>query len=258
MATPTSSPARPPEGGPGSLAALGDSMSRGFDACRLLADCVRASWATGTDPEVNSLATRLLADPRADSVNLARTGAAMADLPGQAERAVRHRPELVTVLMGANDACRSGVASMTPVESFRADFREALRTLREGLPETEVFVASVPDLYRLWEQGRGSDQAKQVWALGICPSMLAEPDAVGPAAVERRQAVRDRVVAYNRVLEEECGRDRRCRYDGGAVFRFRFTGAQLSPWDWFHPSREGQRRLAELAYRVIAGERPAG
>ena len=43
----------------------------------------------------------------------------------------------------------------------------------------------------------------------------------------------------------------RCRYDGGALFEYRFTKAELSRWDWFHPSKQGQRKLAELAYRGI-------
>src|SRR3954469_303336 len=45
---------------PASLAALGDSITRGFDACGLLADCPAASWATGRRADVDSLATRLL------------------------------------------------------------------------------------------------------------------------------------------------------------------------------------------------------
>lgn len=75
-------------------------------------------------------------------------------------------------------------------------------------------------------------------------------------AVARRDAVRERVVAYNGVLRDVCAKDRYCRYDGGAVFDFRFTGTQLSKWDWFHPSRDGQARLAEIAYRNITAPQP--
>ena len=41
-----------------------------------------------------------------------------------------------------------------------------------------------------------------------------------------------------------CEEDRYCRYDGDAVFDYRFGQAQLSQWDWFHPSRNGQAQLA--------------
>ncbi|MGG8406484.1 SGNH/GDSL hydrolase family protein, partial [Streptomyces sp. 12297] len=37
---------------PSSIAAVGDSITRGFDACSVLADCPEASWATGNDPAV--------------------------------------------------------------------------------------------------------------------------------------------------------------------------------------------------------------
>lgn len=238
---------------PASVAALGDSITRGFDACSLLADCPEVSWATGTRAEVDSLTARLLSSRQGAALNYAASGARMADLRDQAARAARDRPGLVTVLMGANDACRPSATLMTPVETFRAQFTAAMDTLRRGSPDTEVYVASVPDLRRLWDVGRGSPLARQVWALGVCPSILASPDADSPADTARRDAVRARVVAYNDVLREVCGRYPRCRYDGGAVFNAPFGTDELSPWDWFHPSARGQARLARLAYAGIEG-----
>ncbi|WP_242585351.1 SGNH/GDSL hydrolase family protein [Streptomyces sp. MST-110588] len=242
---------------PASVAALGDSITVGFDACSVLADCPRVSWATGTDPQVNSVARRLLKDPVGHSWNLARTGALMSELPAQVDAAVRHRPELVTILIGANDACRSTAAAMTPVAGFRADFRTAMTRLRRALPKTQVYVAAVPDLMRLWSQGRTSSLGKEIWKLGICGSMLRDPDDLGKAAADRRLGVRNRVMAYNAALKDVCAKDRLCRYDR-AVFDYRFTTDELSGWDWFHPGREGQRELAALAHREITRQEPAG
>ncbi|MFI0236270.1 SGNH/GDSL hydrolase family protein [Streptomyces sp. NPDC016845] len=238
---------------PRSLAAVGDSITRGFDACSVLSDCPEVSWATGTDAQVKSLAVRLLGKSRAKthSWNHARTGARMADLPAQMEQAGAERPDLVTVMAGANDACRPTVGAMTPVADFRADFEESLRQLRRAAPKAQVYVMSVPDLKRLWSQGRTNPLGKQVWKLGICASMLADPDAVDAAATARRDEVQQRVEAYNEVLEDVCAKDRRCRSDQGAVFGYRFDGDQLSQWDWFHPSKNGQARLAALAYRGV-------
>ncbi|MEU6986169.1 SGNH/GDSL hydrolase family protein [Streptomyces sp. NPDC046324] len=243
---------------PASLAAVGDSITRAFDACAVLADCPEVSWATGTDTGVNSLALRLLGAERVTdrSWNLARTGARMAELPQQMARAGARKPELVTVMMGANDACRDRVELMTPVEEFRADFEAALAALRKSAPKAQVYVTSVPDLKRLWAQGKDSPMGRQVWKLGICASMLADAQDLSAPAERRRTLVRDRVVAYNTVLEEVCAKDRRCRYDGGAVFGFRFDGRQLSPWDWFHPSKNGQARLAEIAHRQVTAPEP--
>ncbi|MGY0023807.1 SGNH/GDSL hydrolase family protein [Streptomyces sp. YJ-C3] len=243
---------------PRSVAAVGDSITRGFDACSVLSDCPEVSWATGTDAQVKSLAVRLLGKSRArtHSWNLARTGARMADLPAQMAQAGAERPELVTVMAGANDACRPTAAAMTPVADFRADFEEALRKLRRAAPKAQVYVMSVPDLKRLWSEGRANPLGKQIWKLGICASMLADPDAMDVAATERRDSVQERVEAYNEVLKDVCAKDRRCRSDEGAVFGYRFDGDQLSHWDWFHPSKNGQARLAALAYRGVTSQEP--
>ncbi|MFF3610716.1 SGNH/GDSL hydrolase family protein [Streptomyces sp. NPDC002580] len=243
---------------PRSMAAVGDSITRGFDACSVLSDCPEVSWATGSDPGVNSLAVRLLGTAGAAerSWNYAVTGARMADLPGQMARAVTRKPELVTVMAGANDACRSSTSAMTSVADFRTGFQDALRTLRRSLPKAQVYVSSVPDLKRLWSEGRGNPLGKQVWKLGICPSMLGDADALDTAATLRRGKVQGRVEAYNEVLREVCAKDRRCRFDGGAVFDYRFGTDQLSHWDWFHPSVDGQARLAEIAYRTVTAREP--
>ncbi|WP_073951950.1 SGNH/GDSL hydrolase family protein [Streptomyces kebangsaanensis] len=243
---------------PDSIAAIGDSITRGFDACMVLTDCPEASWATGGDASVNSLAVRLLGATGAAerSWNYAVTGSRMADLDDQMARAVRKRPELVAVMAGANDACRESTAAMTPVADFRAGFQAAMDTLRRALPKTQVYVASVPDLKRLWSEGRTNALGKQIWKLGICPSMLGDADALDAAAVKRRDTVQARVKAYNAVLKEVCAKDRLCRFDNNAVFDYRFGTEQLSHWDWFHPSRNGQARLAEIAYRTVTAKNP--
>jgi lysophospholipase L1-like esterase len=160
------------------------------------------------------------------------------------------------VLIGANDACRASVTDMTPTADFRADFTAAMQTLRHDLPTTEVYVASVPDLERLWSQGSKSLLGREVWKLGICPSMLKDSGDMGRAATERRRTVEQRVDAYDGVLKDVCDQDPLCRYDP-SVHDYRFTSAELSDWDWFHPGKEGQQRLADLAYRTITRKGPA-
>ncbi|MFJ8232394.1 SGNH/GDSL hydrolase family protein [Streptomyces sp. NPDC094448] len=241
---------------PGTIAAVGDSITRSFNACSVLADCPESSWSTGTDSRVRSLALRLIGDPATVSQrtwNYAKTGAEMADIPAQMTKAAARKPELVTVLVGANDACSDSADLMTPVEDFRASFTGALKQLRTVSPRSQVYVSSVPDLKRLWETGREDPVGRQIWKLGICASMLKDSEDLGPEATARRARVQERVVAYNTVLKDVCATDLRCRYDGGAVFSYAFEGDQLSRWDWFHPSRNGQSRLAEIAYRNITG-----
>ncbi|CAM5737310.1 SGNH/GDSL hydrolase family protein OS=Streptomyces tendae OX=1932 GN=GUR47_10520 PE=4 SV=1 [Streptomyces tendae] len=243
---------------PASVAAVGDSITRGFDACAVLSDCPEVSWATGSSAKVDSLAVRLLgkAGAAGHSWNYAVTGARMSDLTAQVKRAAEREPQLVAVMAGANDACRSTTGAMTPVADFRAQFEEAMATLRKRLPKAQVYVSSIPDLKRLWSQGRTNPLGKQVWKLGLCPSMLGDADSMDAAATLRRNTVRDRVTDYNEVLREVCAKDRRCRTDDGAVHAFRFGTDQLSHWDWFHPSVDGQARLAEIAYRTVTAKSP--
>ncbi|MFJ9075780.1 SGNH/GDSL hydrolase family protein [Streptomyces sp. NPDC102278] len=243
---------------PASIAAVGDSITRGFDACSVLADCPEVSWATGDDPEVDSLATRLIgaAEAPARSWNHAVTGSRMADLPGQLASAAAHKPDLVTVMVGSNDACRPLTSSMTSVADFRAGFERALAGLRAASPTSQVYVSSVPDLQRLWEQGKDLPMVRQIWKLGICQSMLADPLSLATGATSRREEVRARVVEYNEVLREVCAKDSLCRYDGGAVFQYPFSAKQLSRWDFFHPGKNGQARLAELAHRQVTAAEP--
>ncbi|AVZ72823.1 hypothetical protein SLUN_12115 [Streptomyces lunaelactis] len=243
---------------PDSIAAVGDSITRGFDACVVLSDCPEVSWATGTDAGVRSLALRLIGAPAVAerAWNYARTGADIRDLPEQMAKAAARKPELVTVMVGANDACRDSTAQMTPVEGFRASFKASMTQLRRTAPKAQVYVSSVPDLKRLWSTGRGNPLGMQIWKLGICASMLGNADDESPKAQQRRSLVHERVVAYNDVLKDVCAKDLRCRYDGGAVFDYRFSGEQLSRWDWFHPSKHGQGRLAEIAYRNVTSAKP--
>lgn len=236
---------------PRSIAALGDSITVGFHACMPLSDCPEASWATGTDPTVDSLARRLLDTPKGKTWNHAASGAVVSDLPSQAAKAVGDKPELATVLIGANDACADTTAAMTPVAEFEKDVRQSVRTLREGSPKTQILLVSVPDLVRMYEVGRTQQAARDVWKLGICQSLLVNPASTSTTDEARRKQVGERVTAYNKVLREVCTADERCRYDGDVVHRYRFTEAELSDWDWFHPSKRGQKVLARVLHKTV-------
>lgn len=246
-------PARPWNVRPASIAALGDSITRGFNACDPFEDCPDVSWATGTRSSVDSLAARLGDGGR--TWNLAESGAHAADLPAQARAAAAHHPALVTVLIGANDACAPDARAMTSVSAFRASLAKSLSYLHRTVPATEVLVASVPDLRHLWSVGRTDPLEKQLWRLGLCPAMLDDADSHSAAVTARRAAVADRIVAYNKVLGQECARYVRCRYDGGAVYRYPFGTGDLSKWDWFHPNQAGQARLARVLSAIAL--RPA-
>jgi lysophospholipase L1-like esterase len=246
---PARPPARPWNVHPVSVAAIGDSITAGFNACDPFADCPDASWATGSHNAVDSLSVRL--GDGGHSWNLARSGAHVTDLPRQAKAAAAHRPAMVTVLIGANDACAPDLGAMTSVGDFRTAFGDTLSYLHRTLPGTQILVASIPDLEHLWSVGRANPVEKQLWRLGLCPTMLKDADSQSAAARTRRTAVAARVTAYDAVLDQECARYKRCRYDGGAVHRYPFGTGELSKWDWFHPNKAGQAQLARILAAVV-------
>ena len=237
---------------PARMASLGDSITRGFNACGWFFDCTSRSWSTGSDSAVNSHYRRLAAVRSLTAYNVAKTGAKADKLPAQASSAVTQRATYATVLIGANDACTSSVSTMTSPDSFRASIRSGLQTLASGGVKT-VFVSSVPDIYQLWQVGKGSSSARAAWAAyGICQSMLRNPTSTQQADVDRRAQVRQRVVDYNTALAEECALVTGCVFDGNAVFGYQFTLGQLSSWDYFHPNTSGQAALSAVTWPKVS------
>ncbi|WP_434743676.1 GDSL-type esterase/lipase family protein [Micromonospora sp. SH-82] len=247
--------AAPPttQAAPTSMASLGDSITRGFNACGWYVDCTARSFSTGDNSAVNSHYLRIRALEPAISGrnhNAARTGAKSADMAGQAGTAVSQGAGYVTLLIGANDACTGSESAMTSTATFRANIDAALNRLRSGLPQARVLVISIPDVHRLWSVGKDSSGARSAWSLfGICQSLLANPTSTSQADTDRRNRVRQRVVDYNTQLAQACtAYGSNCRFDGNAVFRYPFTLNQLSTWDYFHPNSAGQQALASVSY----------
>ncbi|NUP00059.1 MAG: SGNH/GDSL hydrolase family protein [Nonomuraea sp.] len=237
---------------PETMAALGDSISTGFNSCGWYVSCGSRSWAAGDNTQVSShyLRLRRLAGTL-QRENYAVPGATSADLLGQVEKAIAAKADYVTILIGAQDACKRTEREMTPVSVYRQRLDAALGALRAGMPLARVFVASVPDLRRLWQVGKDSPIARTFWTIGkICQTMLADPASTKKADDERRARVRARVMAYNREAAGACAAmGPACDTDEGAIFSFPFTLDHVSKWDFFHPNLSGQRALAEQTFK---------
>jgi lysophospholipase L1-like esterase len=240
---------------PSSFDALGDSITRAFNtACPFYwTDCALTnSWATGSNSKVNSIYTRLSAFGPVTRYNDAVSGAKMVDLPGQATTAVGRNVEAVTILMGANDACGGSSGVMTEVSSYQANFEKAMATLSSGLPNADIKVGSIPDVYQLWELFYKNKSAVSAWqTFKMCESMLANPTSTAPADMERRTKVRHRIQEYNSVLQTVCAKYANCEYDGGAGFNTKFKAEHVSTADYFHPSVAGQALIAEVAWNTL-------
>jgi lysophospholipase L1-like esterase len=236
---------------PDSMAAIGDSITQAafMDAAHIGRSNPGSSWSTGNDDGdgISSHYERVLArnaNIAGRNFNHSVSGAKMRDAPAQAAAAVQQGAEYVTVLMGGNDVCASSKGTMTSASAYEDAFRKAMVTLTTGLPTARIYVVSVPDVYQLWSVLKGNLLAVLTWdTLKICQSMLARSNTEAD-----RQFVRTRNIDYNGVLRRVCAEYLQCRYDDDRVFNYRFTAADVSMVDYFHPSAAGQRNLAEITW----------
>jgi lysophospholipase L1-like esterase len=240
---------------PNAMAATGDSITRAYNTGFFpFTDNASASWSTGTNSTVMSHYSRLLAlSPRirGKNYNDARSGAKMQDLSGQMTTVNTQKVGYVTVLMGGNDVCTPSESTMTSVADYEAQFTTAMNTLTSGSPSALIFVATIPDVYQLWQLEKDNFTARATWALfSVCQSMLANPLSTEQADIDRRQRVRQREIDFNDALLRVCAAYRQCRSDGGAVFNTAFTTADVSTRDYFHPSLAGQAKLAAGTWAV--------
>lgn len=238
---------------PSSMSSVGDSITRGYNACGFYVDCTSRSWATGDYGPINSHYLRIKAKNPAitgKNYNDARSGAKMVELNGQVSTAGNRGVDYVTILIGANDACTSSEGTMTPVSTFRSQLDTALTTLKSKIPGSAVFISSIPDIKRLWSIGHHDLRALTAWtAYKVCQSMLANPTSHSATDEARRDRVRQRVVDFNTQLAEACtAYGPNCKFDDNATFGYQFVLSQVSPWDYFHPNESGQRTLASITY----------
>ncbi len=235
---------------PGTIAAIGDSMTRAADVCCWYGDHPHQSWSTGDASwdGITSHYERILAHKAViagRNFNDAVSGARMSDAPRQAGVTVTQGAKYVTILMGANDVCTGTIAGMTSVGTFRAQFQQTLSVLETGLPgSAHIFVSSIPNVLHLWQLFHDNAIASFIWdEANICQSMLSTANSDAD-----RQSVLDREVSFNGVLSEECAKYPNCRFDGLAVFHYQFSASQVSKLDFFHPSLSGQAALAQVTW----------
>jgi lysophospholipase L1-like esterase len=255
LLAPAAHAAKPGGGGssglPNVMAAIGDSITQAAntDGSNIGATNPEHSWSTGYDSGdvVFSHYERILAKNRSirdRGFNDSVSGARMDDAPAQAARAVSQGAQYVTIEMGGNDVCTSDWSNMTPVATYEAYFRQTLSTLVSGLPTAKIYVLSVPDVYQLWSLFHNDWYPSWVWnTFDVCQSML---DTANTEA--DRQFVRQRNIDFNAVLQRVCAEYTQCRFDNNAMFNYRFARSDVSGVDYFHPSLNGQKNIAQQSW----------
>jgi hypothetical protein len=236
---------------PNSIAVLGHSGATGesSDPNRPGVEVRANSWATGTNPAVNSLYLRILAENpgiEGHSFNLAQGGAKVRDLVRQARRAVslRPKPELVVIQIMDNDIVCP--ATVRHYASFRATFISALKTLARSAPKSRFFVVSqfgspttASKLFTVAERVRFGGS-------GPCSFFNGAGELV-PRELARLERT---IHGYEAQLRAGCKRFRQCRYDGGAFGRI-VDQREYVASDGNHFSIEGHAKAAAVAWSAL-------
>lgn len=223
------------DGAPRSIAALGASTSVGYSATAHSGPQPANSWVTGTNPKVHSIFLRLRQRNGAAerAFNAAEPGAGMLLLSVQAGR-IPKTADLVTVDMGTNDVCDRPATSLA---DFRFNLKDGLQAIAERAPAARVVVVSIRNELAIWD------------AVKTVPGAHAARSFCTPATTTSgRRALAKAIRVMNHELATACGRQPRCRYDGGAAFRIRWARSDVSSVDYFHPSISGQRKIADAVW----------
>jgi lysophospholipase L1-like esterase len=119
-----------------SYVALGDSFTAGRESA------LDERWA-------DRIAAALRAvNPALRYANLAADGATSADVLEQLPEAIARKPDLVTVICGANDVLLS---TRPDVAGYEERFSEILRRLRAALPKAAILTATAPEVWHFLE-----------------------------------------------------------------------------------------------------------
>jgi hypothetical protein len=259
------------------LSGIGDSIMQGFnaDSCgaSICFDEPEFSFAQGTSPEVRSLYSRF-DDPGKEFVSV--TGAAMIggsnNAEAQANRLCQQatRPNRIVILLGANDICRSDTTTTLPTaEEFSSALSDTLSVLVAescGLDRgSSIHVMSVPRIDLLQTSGiaKADVDCASIWQkFDICRLATDSP------SLETLQAIAAAVTAYNQSILDTVTRVQ-ANVDGSRELTlttdyvgsdpntsfgtYQFAPDDLSSLDCFHPSVQGQRKLACMAWESWQG-----
>ena len=244
---------------PGSITtvvAAGDSISRGFDInlnCALK-DCPQYAWSTGTTGSagtVTSIYSRiktLNGTTATTALNVAKTGAKVADLDRQLKLVPTGTKTNVNIMIGANDLCTTSTGTITSTVNFTTAFETALTNYIARNPDAKIYLSSIPNINGLYNTFSSTTLANTIWNNAkVCPTAL--PSTTATTAT--RAVVATREAEFNNALKTACTVKfvKNCRWDNMATYNYVFTASDVSTVDYFHPSVAGQNKIAALAWK---------
>jgi hypothetical protein len=236
-------------GYPSSIAVLAHSGATGenSDPGRPGEEVRANSWATGTNPGVDSVYLRILAaNPaiKGHKVNLAHGSATVQDLVLMSRQivAMKSKPQLVLIqIMDADMVCPAAKRDYT---GFRSTFLSALKILARGAPNSRFFVVSQFGSPSNWRMLSPAER-RSIGGTGPC-AFLSPAGRVVPKELTRLERI---IHGYEAQLKAACKLVRQCR-DGGAFGRI-IDKREYWSSDLNHFSVKGHAKAAAVAWAAL-------
>jgi hypothetical protein len=250
---------------PNSMVVLGTSTAVGWgsDPAHPFQPARENSWATGANPAVQSVYSRLLAVHPAikgHNVNLSSGGNALENagreldaFAYQVHQALRlkQKPELVLVQV-IDRAVKCDGTTERNFSDYGAKLSDLLDTLAQGLPNGQILVISQWGSFASYDKYlQGLDDGKRLKNAGKKPCQLVDDATkqVSPARVAYAKSI---VTGEEAQLRAACAKVPNCHYDGGAASRIAVTAADVSEFQ-FTPTIQGQAKLAAAEWKALSG-----
>jgi hypothetical protein len=205
-------------GYPSSIAVLGHSGATGENSNpRQPGVEVREnSWATGTNPKVNSVYLRILAHNRAirgHNDNYAEAGADVQALSAQADTLLQRDPKPELILIQSMDADVTCPLDRGALSAYRGKLTATLEALGSGAPDSREFVVSQFGNPRTDAKILTREERASQGGTGPCDFMTPR-GGVAPKKVVRLERS---IHAYEAAVKTACTAVRQCTYGGDAL-----------------------------------------
>jgi lysophospholipase L1-like esterase len=264
-ASPSSASALPSASGPAAsntgssepvgVAVIGHSGATGYDSDpdRPGEDVKANSWATGTNPQVQSIYLRMLAtNPSLEghATNIAVDGSNVSSLIGQASQLVEKtpKPQLVLIQTIDNDQKCDGTDAAN-YEPYRTKLTEVLDTLAKSLPGAQIFIVSQWADVKTYDRVVFAINPSHFAGDGPCETVNPKTMQIDPAKEAYLQGLVD---GYWKIVTDVCALYPTCRTDGGAMQHFDLKPEDLSS-DRNHLSAAGHAKMAAMVWAVLSG-----
>jgi hypothetical protein len=218
------------------------------------AEAKQNSWATGDNPAVDSIYSRLLAvnpQARGHNVNAAVDNTGVNDLVGQIDQAlaIEPKPDLFLIETVDNDLRCDGTDAQN-IAPFTAALRAVLTKISTVAPQAKVLIVSSPwsttaGYLDIAEQLPGARQSNT--GSGVC-DLFAPSGEPLPANQANLEQIAQQYLA---AVDSTCATFPACRYDNGALHNITFTAEDVTP-EGFHLTISGQHKVAEAEWNVLA------